>query len=515
MNFKFQALPFFCAAVVAVLVLATSASAQDADTLAKTADKELRSAQRQMFGGKFDSAQKHLAKAAELISKLKAADANHRRLRSLESKYARQKRDIHRRLAKAAPKTQPAGTAPPTGKSGKLPGAVTHRLQSIDNIAKNSERILNSKRKYSGDYKARQYAQSVQSAVDMMDYIKKSYGDKIPAGHPEVKAREVLIATMKANLARLKKTAEADQAAAAQAEAQKKAMSEEWIAKLKPFVAGTGTRGHDKTRYLIPAGTSDLKELERRKKIYDQAVAVFSVYRKVKFPAGKTVDLEQVEKKLAFGLESFARGYKESLLSLLQGVETRIQNAAAWFKREEAKDDGKRKPNLLQKDILPNIDRMIALASSTVAKGDPRVKSLGSEVAALRKRQARLRQLRKERTFMTPDRFKGSELALIKAKAAEFLKKKHGKATVLRTTVISEDWKEEKVLEHTDTTRTKIRYRVTRSITAQIAGKEGGEVFLFTLHVARDRQADGTWGTLHGHVMFMDAMLEKNVGMKK
>ena len=496
---------------VACLLLAGAAPAQDADTLARNADKKLRDAQRQMFSGKLETAQQHLATAADLIAKLKAADANHSKLRGLESKYARQKRDLDRRLPKEAPGTVPTKPSPTAGKANKLPGAVTHRLRSIDKIAKSSERILESEGKYSGDWAVKQYENSVQSAVDIMAEIQKSYGDRIPAGHPEVKAREATIASMKARLAELKQRAAAKSQAGAEAETRKKAQSEEWMAKLKPFVAGTGTPGHDPTRYLIAAGTSDLTELERRKKIHDQAAAAFAAYRKVEFPAGKTDELEQVEKKLAYALESFASGYQESLLRFLKEAETSIQNATDWFKREEARDDGKQKPNLLQKDILPGISQKIAVAASTVARDDPRVKALNARVEDLEKRQARLRQLRKERTFLTPDRFQGEELATIKTRAAEFLKQKHGKAAVLRTTVISENWKEEKVLEHTDTTKTAIRYRVTRSVTAQIAGKEEGEVFLFTLHVAKDRQSDGTWGALHGHVMFVDPMLEKNV----
>ena len=112
---------------------------------------------------------------------------------------------------------------------------------------------------------------------------------------------------------------------------------------------------------------------------------------------------------------------------------------------------------------------------------------------------------------MLPDKFGGRDGKKLAAKARDVLKAAHAAAKPLRTTIISEDWKEERVVEYTDTTKTQVRYRVTRSVTAQVAGKVEDDVFLYTIHLAQDRKADGKWGLLHGHVMFTDAMLEANV----
>ena len=112
---------------------------------------------------------------------------------------------------------------------------------------------------------------------------------------------------------------------------------------------------------------------------------------------------------------------------------------------------------------------------------------------------------------MTPDKFDGAELDDIKERAQQALKEKHPGTKILRTTVISEDWKEERVLEHTDTTKTAIRYRVTRSVSAQIAAKDDGKVSLYTMYVGKDQNSDGSWGPLKSHVMFEDPMLEENV----
>jgi len=76
----------------------------------------------------------------------------------------------------------------------------------------------------------------------------------------------------------------------------------------------------------------------------------------------------------------------------------------------------------------------------------------------------------------------------------------------------NDTWKEESVVEWTDTTRTALRYRNTRSMTAHTAAKApDGKVYLHAVHLACDRQSDGSWGPLYGHIMWSDWMAEKNV----
>ena len=87
-----------------------------------------------------------------------------------------------------------------------------------------------------------------------------------------------------------------------------------------------------------------------------------------------------------------------------------------------------------------------------------------------------------------------------------------GPDDVLRTTLPAEDWKQESVVEWTDTTHTALRYRNTRFMTAHVAAKGAdSKVYLHAVHLASDRQTDGSWGSLYGHIMWSDWMAEKNV----
>jgi hypothetical protein len=112
---------------------------------------------------------------------------------------------------------------------------------------------------------------------------------------------------------------------------------------------------------------------------------------------------------------------------------------------------------------------------------------------------------------MLPDQYRGFDLAAIKTAARTVLLKTVRGAVVLATTVPSPEWKEESVIEYADKTRTALRHRVIRSLTVQIGTREGSAHRLYTLFVAMDRRADGTWGKMYGHVMFTDAVLEQNI----
>lgn len=66
--------------------------------------------------------------------------------------------------------------------------------------------------------------------------------------------------------------------------------------------------------------------------------------------------------------------------------------------------------------------------------------------------------------------------------------------------------------EFTDTTQIDVRYRVTRSVTAQVAEKRAEtKCYPYSVYLLTGRRSNGSWGSLKGHIMFTDRMPEKNV----
>lgn len=489
-------------------------AAQDLNALAKEVNTALSASQRAMFSRKFEEAQEELKKAAELIGQIKAADPAFNQLKSLEGKYDRQKTDLEKRLPKEKPVESATGTQPdqPESQTDKLPSKVTYYLENVDRIMEQGENSLARDSVASPDDRIQGFEMKLKEANDVMKRIFDSYGDQFDHDHPDVKARQEKIAAFQSKIEEFKANVAAEQAQAAEVEAQRNAQSNEWLDKIKPYTTGLGQPGYDENKHL-GSGTDNVDELVQQKAIYMEAKALFDEYQQVEFPHGKTEELELAEKDLVRALKGFEEGYQETLERFARRISEPLDRAEQWLTDQEAKaqSEGEKKPVYLHRNVIQEITNGILALDVATAGEDSRLQAFNERLANIEKRAEKLRKLGVERTVMIPDKFKGQEIDTLKTKAAEFLHKEYSDANVLRTTIISDDWTEERVWEYTDTTKTAVRYRITQSVTAQIAGKRGNEVFLYTIHIARDQRSDGSWGELYGHVMFIDPMLEENV----
>ncbi len=293
----------------------------------------------------------------------------------------------------------------------------------------------------------------------------------------------------------------------ADAAARKDPRVAEWLAKLQPYV----TPGDPKR--LIASASRNSADLQARQQIYADAAATLAEYQKAEFPVGKSDELVEVEKELDQATKDFAKSCVEYAEQDLKSADDKLTYADKWLAKQEAKKDPKDPPLYMQKDQLREILDLIDSAATLIARNDPRFASLRERMAAIEQRDLAIRKARIDLTRMLPDRWKGDAMEDLKAKAVAVVGEKFSGATVLRTTLISENWKEESALESTDTTNTALRFRVTRRAIAQVAAKVGGEVWLYTLNISKDRQSDGTWGELQGHIMFTDPILEQNVAL--
>ena len=491
-------------AVLACLAMAVPAPAQDAASLVKQANNSLREGQNHIFSGRLPQAEASLADAEAAVASLKAADPANAQLGMLEQKCAKMRKDIDARKPKAAapaaaPATGAATAAAPAG--GKLPSGALFRLKDAERSLDKVDRILGGVS--AADYKVEASRAAVQDAKDTLAEIQSMFGAQASPDAPEMKAVSDRVAVAEKKIAEFQ--AGATQAAAAGAQA--KAVAEQWLQKLNPYVMGPGRGEHVPEKYLAPSSTGDLKELAKRQAICAEAKVLLAEYEK----AGITEKgdmLAEAERQLRYAIKSFEESFAEHVERSLQAAEMRAGEIDGFLTRQEAAGA---QATLLEKDQLADLRRQIDAAAGVAGAGHARVSAVQAKIGGLEKRDAALRQARVEQTRMTADRYTGGDLAQLKQKAESITKEKLSGAAVLRTTIISADWKEVSVLEATDTTHTALRFRTTRSVTAQVAAKLGDKVQLHTLDLSKDLQAGGSWGPLYGHIMFTDAMLEKNV----
>ncbi|MCP5523912.1 MAG: hypothetical protein H7A46_20440 [Verrucomicrobiales bacterium] len=118
--------------VAALLLGSLPLIGADANALATQINTQLRAAERTMFAGKQEEADAQVKAVATLLEELKTADPDHRNLKTLQSKYDKLRKDLDRRLGKAAPSTAPVVTPPaaPKPPAPKPAGSLTASQQA-------------------------------------------------------------------------------------------------------------------------------------------------------------------------------------------------------------------------------------------------------------------------------------------------------------------------------------------------------------------------------------------------
>lgn len=292
-----------------------------------------------------------------------------------------------------------------------------------------------------------------------------------------------------------------------EAAATRQAACKEWVETLRAYVdVGAGSR-----KYLVAGVTGSETEIKEREALFAEAQNAWSDYQKAVFPLGKTPELLQLEKDMQERLAQMPEALRQSRALLAGDVEGEMDRLLAHLNKDTGwKSDTSKTPNLVMKRDMAPLQEALARYAGTVDAGDAKLAALREKMALIEKTDQNNRAIRAERTFMQPDRYKGSDADALREKAKDIVKEKS--ASILRVTLPADDWKEEKVWEWTDTTKTASRYRVTKSMTAQVAAKGAdGKAYLHSVHLASDRKSDGGWGALYGHIMWSDWMAEGNV----
>jgi hypothetical protein len=523
-----QSIRFFILFALTLSLGAGGVSFAGVDDLAKQADKIIRNAERNMFNGKNAEADEMLKEAAVLIDQGKADDPGNSRLMRAEKKFERIRKQLDRKLGvtgKAASSSRPALPKKPepkpmtssasSGKSkavvdksgdNKLPGGVKKRLRDITRHLDSAERYAQKD--------AKQAKYKLQQAQQLFGEIERMYGGQFESAHPDyaaVKARYDSIAATADALGAAEAQAKAD---AAGAEAAKKKQSAEWVEKFRTYLAYPGQQGHDPNTLVFVPGTSEPEKFGQAQKNYEAFKAFYEEYKKTEFPHGKTYELENIaDNEAPLRLKEFEEGMASRMDSVAGYAEKEIDAAMAQLEKDNGwKSDRKIKPNLVDARWMSSISDAVQKVQTAMG-GSPQSTALQAKFAALVAKDKENRQIRKERTFMTPDRYRGKDLGALKKKAEALVKNdaKEG-GDPLRTTIISENWREETVEEWTDTSRTTWRKRTTRHLTAQVAAKTRDGVRLITVALAKDKQGDGSWGPLYGNLhQYSDPMLESNV----
>jgi hypothetical protein len=398
------------------------------------------------------------------------------------------------------------------GAGAKLPGGVTHRLKQADMALKKVEKVLAPESEnLSLKYRVDTANAGIDSAKGFLAEIQKNYSAQLPSPCPEVQAVEKRIADLEKQVQQLQQAGQQKESQARQQQTASQNDSAAWVARLKPYVNPVGRPDHNPEKYLIPSATMEEKEMQKRLMIYAQASTDFTEYQKAALPAGKTEELQKIEEDLARNLKQFKASCGQYAENIRKEFETDLTHAQEFIKAQQSKKGADDKPLPLDKLQLKNMRDKLNYLAVLLKPDDPQLIEDNKKYDELIRQDEEVRKNAIAQTRMTADQYKGSDAEFLRKKAEEIVLKKYPQAKTPRITLISPDWKEERVLEYTDTTNSALRYRVTRSVTAQVASKQGNNVFLYTLDLSKDQRTDNSWGDIYGHIMFTDPILEENI----
>lgn len=319
---------------------AVAQTAPDAAALTKEIDKNLRAAERDMFNGKNESADQQLQAIALQIKQLETVDAADPKLKSLQSKYDRIRKNLDRKLGAttpdhgaaspaAAPTTSsaagvvPVQTEPPpaaTPEQAVLPRAVQSDMNNartkLDETEAEWAKDHTGKTTVSGLTDPRAVKlDAIEQPLKSANYyygnvLSKCQRQSSPCDpdHPEITALRDRLAAMQANVDALQqelavaKSAEAAAAANAAAQSQAaQAECEAWKERMQVYTDG------DKALYrCVSAGADAMPACKAQ---YDEAAALLAEFEKTAWAEEPCGAMHSTLSDLRRYMENFASSY--------------------------------------------------------------------------------------------------------------------------------------------------------------------------------------------------------------
>ena len=345
---------------------------EDTGALAKRAKTELRAAERKMFSGKKQEAAAQLETVRGLLDKIEKADPNQKDLKSLNSKYARIKKDLDKRIGKTtsenrtvsetkapserttkrpsrAPSREVAGKAPAKSsgaKSTKLPYHAKQKMREFDNLYRSVEysfKKMEEAKAGETTTPPEEYAEKINNAIpklqSVLDEAKTAAKEKGVSDHSDLSSAQAKIDAIPAELKKVS--------------GEVKAVQEEKAA------VSAGIAGDTETLK---------KEFERlREKIFNKATGTPIYYNDLKPVNELLVVIEDFDKNDRVGAEKILAVFSEKYGSTREEVTKKTDDSSAGWNFENLKKG------------IENVDKTkTAMAEDLADKAQQKIGSLNS-----------------------------------------------------------------------------------------------------------------------------------------
>lgn len=444
--------------------------------IVKTIGSELRKAQNHMFSRRYAECDEILGRLFPLLAEGLAQQADNPQLKTLENQLAKLKKDLTQKTgsgqATASSSTTFATAVKPQQDGARLPAGVEKRLRDMAQLI------------------GRGGKQSDQDAISVFHEIAAQYAGQFDVDHPDYRKMALWVEKTQADTAAAIQNDARDKARQEMERNERERLSNEWEAQLKEL-------GY------FSYGTSDIDTLLNQETRFSEINAVFSRYKNVAFPYGKTVGLEQKENDIADRISSFPGRMAEAKKAVFSEMQEHLESRLKELDKEiEGKPAIMSDTSIRQAEAFVGDRRRLFTPESEESR---RIDSLFQELTA---KNAHNKLARAKLVFIQDDRYRGDDAQEIKACMEKMVRAAAVDASLYKTVIHSADWKE--ISQWEDYAGTQ-RFVTRAEIYGQCAIRQNGQGRLFTVYVTRERRSDGGWSELQGNVMYSDDLAVENM----
>jgi len=438
----------------------------DPKKLIQEANGFLRNAQNNMFSGKNEQALDLLNKADELVIKAQYIIPEDFQVKSLFQKAEKMRKDLERK-----------GVVTRPGGSNDLPFEVQAQINRI------RECIL----KKQADWAKREldsyYARFAGPFTDL----------------PQIKELQQELGKLEAEIDALniEKVRKARETLRKERESQE--MCQIWEQKFKaiPYFDGTPLNAH---------------LLLDQKNYYQQACSLIQDFEKEAFSGQLSVSLEGLMRDIRLRIAEFPFLFLQTAESMAAEITSSIENRIDFINRDIAwKNDKVQTPYIIGKNEIDAFQQRIDELRPLFVEKPQGLDSVSNALCQLVEMDQQRRFERSKRIAIRPEAMTGTQAEEPLSFAQDKLLNEHPDAKVVKAAVVRL-WENKHIEEWADSTRTEwVRKNIAETTVQIIADLPDETRKLFTLHLEKIINSDGSFGKLSGHIMYEDLMIREAV----
>jgi hypothetical protein len=437
----------------------------DPKKLLQEANGYLRNAQNNMFSGKNTEAVELLNKADDLGQKAKQLLPDDFQVNSLLQKVEKMRKDLERKGIQTRP-----------GGNNELPFEVQAQLNRVRDHVVNKE-LEWAKRELDNYYS--------RFAGPMTDI-------------PEIKEIKEHIEKLEAEAAIQSRQKAEEEKANAESNANAQELSREWEAKLRsiPYFDGAA--------HNVPA-------LLEHKQSYSKALPVIEEYATIDFKGQQSITLESMARDIKSRIDTFKGNLTQTITAMATEIVGSIDDRIDFLNLDTAwKNDPDQKPYVVGKNEMEAFQLRIDELRPLYDDNRGAMESMNNAMSKLSDMNAKRKEELAKRVTMKPEVITGSDAHEPVDAAMSALSKAYPGFQPIKIAV-TRQWENKRIEQWADNTRSQWIVKNISETTVQIAAElEGSVCKLFTMHVEKNKNSDGTFGAISSHIMFEDEAVSSN-----